>query len=160
MINGALIKISCIINSYTQGDKDMFNLNEALDTLHSYAIELDYLLDAVKECEGNAPYSLRQEISDIYETINPVADNLKSYFLRNNHGGSRPNAGRKKEEATRQVRVPESLYNLINDLKVAYKDLVEDDKEILRSSLQDIITTAQFEGIETNRVYDERHTDV
>ena len=80
--------------------------------------------------------------------------------LNNKHGGARPNAGRKKEEPTKQIRVPESLYTLINDLKVAYKDLVDDDKEILRSSLQDIINTAVFEGVETNQSYDERHTGV
>ena len=36
------------------------------------------------------------------------------------------------------MRVPESLYTLINDLKIAYKDLTDEDKETCRSSLKNI----------------------
>jgi len=96
----------------------------------------------------------------IYPELEHLIYICRNSHLVSRHGGARPNSGRKKEEATKQIRVPESLYALINDLKVAYKDLIEEDKQILCSSLRDIITTAEFEGIETNRVYDERHTGV
>ena len=119
----------------------MLNLNEALDLLHGYAIELNYLHDDLSELRSAydvIPYSsnvtIHNEMDILYQSINPIADNLKS----SRHGGARQNAGRKKEESTRQIRVPESLYTLINDLKIAYKDLSDADKETCRSSLKDI----------------------
>ncbi|MGF1903383.1 hypothetical protein [Aliivibrio sifiae] len=96
----------------------------------------------------------------IYPELEHLIYICRNSHLVSRHGGARPNAGRKKEEPTKQIRIPESLYTLINDLKVAYKDLIEEDKQILRSSLRDIITTAEFEGIETNQVYNERCTKI
>ncbi len=133
----------------------MFDLkesaNEALELLHGYAIELNSLQDdllELSEAYDVVPYSsnvaIHDEIDILYQSINPIAENLKSYFLSSRHGGARSNAGRKKEEPTRQIRVPESLYNLVNELKITYKDLIDADKETFQSSLQSVI--------------DERHT--
>ena len=137
--------------------------SEAMDILHGYAIELDYRLDDIRDLLNDddvIPYGLKEEVSEIYHLINPIADNLKRLVLKSNHGGSRLNSGRKKEENTKQIRVPESLYTLINDLKIAYKDLYEEDKRNLCSSLRNIITAAEFEGVETNYAYDKRNTGV
>ena len=125
-------------------EKDIY-INQAIELLHGYAIELNDLYDELATCKEDfdvIPYSLSVKIHDemdiLYQSINPITDNLKSYFLSSRHGGARLNAGRKKEEPTRQMRIPESLYTLINDLKIAYKDLTDEDKETCRSSLKNI----------------------
>lgn len=60
------------------------------------------------------------------------------------HGGSRENAGRKKEEDTKQIRVPLSLHSLVGAMKVSYKNLNDGEKINFRLLLQDLIDNEVF----------------
>ena len=85
-------------------EKDIY-INEAIEFLHGYAIELNDLYDELATCKEDfdvIPYSLSAKIHNemdiLYQSINPITDNLKSYFLSSRHGGARLNAGIKKSQ--------------------------------------------------------------
>ncbi|MEZ9204913.1 hypothetical protein AB4151_21390 [Vibrio splendidus] len=105
-----------------------FNVTEAMDLLHEYAIKLNFLHDETADMlEGYhfMPNSMFLRIDndkrDIYDSLNPIADNLKSYFLKPAHGGSRTGAGRKKEQPTKQIRVDLTLANQLKELSDLFR---------------------------------------
>ncbi len=59
------------------------------------------------------------------------------------HGGARPGSGRKKEEATKQIRVPVSMADSITTLKDLYKGLDDEDKSEVMKRLNDLIAFAE-----------------
>ncbi|XAG08898.1 hypothetical protein NM432_16185 [Vibrio metschnikovii] len=59
------------------------------------------------------------------------------------HGGKRSGAGRKKEESTKLVRVPESLADELTTLKELYKRLDKLDKQEILDQIKNLITYAE-----------------
>lgn len=119
-----------------------FNVIEAMDLLHSYANQMNALQDEISELYAAydfLPNSMRLRIDndmrDLNDLINPISSNLKSYYLASNHGGSRSGSGRKKQEPTKQIRIPESIADLILELKDSYNSLDSDSKYLVRLRL-------------------------
>lgn len=146
-----------------------FNVTEAMGLLHDYAIQLNFIHDEIADVydafDGElVPNSiiihLDNDAIDINKLAYPIADNLKSYFLSPRHGGAREGAGRPKKEKTVQARIPQSLLGLVLDLKDAYEDLNDFDKQTVRDSFQQVINEALIEGESSNQAYDERQTNI
>ncbi len=123
-----------------------FNVSEAIDLLHSYANQINDLQDEISELYAAydfLPNSMRMRIDndmrDLNDLINPIATNLISYYLTSNHGGFRSGSGRKKQEPTKQIRIPESISDLILEFKDIYISLDSDSKYSIRLRLIDFI---------------------
>ncbi|MDG2633039.1 hypothetical protein P7M35_24790, partial [Vibrio parahaemolyticus] len=57
------------------------------------------------------------------------------------HGGARSGSGRKKEEATKQIRVPVSLVDSLTALKNMYKGLDAQSKADLIEQINELIAS-------------------
>ncbi|MHA2728354.1 hypothetical protein [Vibrio campbellii] len=103
-----------------------FNVTEAMDLLHDYANQLNILHDeigSIYDAYDFVPNSMSLKIDndtrELNDLVNPVADNLKAYFLSSRHGGARQGAGRPKKP-TKQIRVPEQMVEDIKALCSVY----------------------------------------
>lgn len=122
-----------------------FNVTEAMDLLHELAIQYNYLNDTaleLLEAYDSIPLSDQVQLNDdmdaLNEAINPIADNLKAYFLRSSHGGARVGAGRKQAAPTKQIRVDLVISRQFKELSDLYRSLSFDDQCILLKGLYDL----------------------
>lgn len=109
-----------------------FNVTEAMDLLHDYANQLNFIHDEIGHVydafagefvPNSVLIHLDNDAIDINKLAYPVADNLKSYFLSPRHGGARVGAGRKKSTPTKQIRVDETLAQPFKDFSDYYRSL-------------------------------------
>lgn len=59
--------------------------------------------------------------------------------INHSHGGARKGAGRKKQEPTVQIRVPQSLADLLIDFKSNYVRLDDESKDFIQERLMDLV---------------------
>lgn len=113
-----------------------FNVTEAMDLLHDYANQLNVLHDEMGEIYDAydfVPNSMSLKIDndtrELNDLVNPVADNLKAYFLSSRHGGARKGAGRKKEAPTKQIRIDADLAEPFKALSDLYRSQSSDTEK-------------------------------
>ncbi len=100
------------------------------------------------ECKKLAEHYLKQwpELSRYPDAIGYPYRTLKdaeNYFsgFPYKHGGARSGSGRKKEEATKQIRVPVSLVDSLTILKNMYKGLDDKSRTELIEQINDLIAS-------------------
>ncbi|MBF4340632.1 hypothetical protein EAY39_07480 [Vibrio anguillarum] len=131
------------IGSELQLALDEFQSDARLfDSSYDYKSNLHVTIALCKSCFDSHP--------DFYFLEGPYTPltifnecNVLLKASQKKHGGKRSGAGRKKEESTKLVRVPESLADELTKLKDLYKRLDDLDKTEIKDQIQHLICYAE-----------------